>query len=185
MSKPDVKSTFATPNGLTFWMDYRGPGEMPTIRTKDTAIWIRFLPEQFRSKQAFLMACDGGTWLFTCPAASSMLDTSEYEDLRARNPDLDMAIAGIARSYAWIERLRGNSGVKEHEVNANAGFNDRAQQSRITDLFCDLMAWSALNGPAALARGGYIHSDLTLQPGLVGFDKPLQARLDAGEFIGV
>lgn len=114
------------------------------------------------------MACVGGTWLFTCPAASLLMDTSEYEDLRAQNPHIDMAIAGIERSFSWIERLRGIRGVQEHEVKANAGFNDRAQQSRVTDPFCDLMAWSALNGSAALARGGYTHCDLDAPAGLCG-----------------
>lgn len=175
---------YTTPDGLKFWMDVRRRGEIPTLRTEDPGIWIRFLPEQFRHIEAFQMACDGGTWLFTRPAASSMMDTSEYEDLRARNPHLDLAISGIDRSYRWIDRAPGNRDAQERVIEANAGFQDRAQQDRVTGLFCDLMAWSALNTVASVGRGGQ-GDGLKLEPGLVGFDKPLQARLDAGGYLGL
>lgn len=37
MSKLDGTCTFVTPNGLTFWKDYRGRGEMPMSRSEDAA----------------------------------------------------------------------------------------------------------------------------------------------------
>lgn len=164
-------------------METGKPGEIPVIRTRNDGIWIRFLPERFRYMQAFHMGCDGGSWLFTRPAASSMMDTLEYEDLRARNPHLDLAISAIASSFEWVEWLRGNSGRTDHRTEANSGFSDRLQQERVTGLFCDLMAWSARNGPSAMANGGQFLTRDAFKPGLVGFDKPLQARLDAGGFL--
>tara|TARA_R100000750_G_scaffold26905_1_gene17179 strand:- start:2307 stop:2423 length:117 start_codon:yes stop_codon:yes gene_type:complete len=37
MSKPDETGTFVTPNGLTFWKDFRGRREMPSSRSEDAA----------------------------------------------------------------------------------------------------------------------------------------------------
>ncbi len=177
-------AVYKTPEGLSFWMDYRdrgSPYEAPTIRTTDPDVWICFMPPLFRDTEAFLFCCDGERWIFSRPDASTMLDTDELENLQTRNPHLDVVISEIRSSFTW--RIMDGSGHMVEEISANSGFRTREQQDRVTGLFCDLMAWVALNGPIAMAYGGWRNQDRPLRAGIVGFDRPLQQALDRGDYI--
>lgn len=178
LTPPNGRPTYQTDQGLTFWMDYQhyGPPLLaPTIRTTDPHIRLIFVPGSHRSDAKYLLHHHGKAYGFFTPHASTIMDSSEYEELYARCPDLDIAITRIGGPLRWLYNPRGQR-PELTELPTERGFASRTEQDQITTLFCALLAPAAKSGPISMARE-------TTSPGRVGFDLDLRQKLASGALI--
>ncbi len=171
-------------NGLKFWMDYQhngAPYQASTIRTEDPEIAIVFVPAQHRGNEVFLMRYHGLSIPFSRPHASTLLDGPDYNELIDRNPGFDMVITEIGRPVRWLEYVGREQ--RFHDIPVDSEFRSRAEQDIMCNLFCDMMGWKAINGTLAMFRGIANKNGDPIQKGRVGFDAPLQKKLDLGVYI--
>lgn len=174
---------FQTSDGLTFWAEGDWPSAPMTgrmIRTEDPEIRIVFAPCQHRGDTWFIMAHHGTQIAFSRPDGSIVLDGPFLEELDASVPGLDFVIEGIAFEVPWRDP---DSNL--HRLEMSNGFQNRDEQDRITQLFCELMSWSP-NGFLNM-RAGEIRSRANppkpLVKSRVGFAKPLAEALARGDYL--
>lgn len=187
---PKGKISYKTSDGLVLWMDYiraGEPGVSPTIRTVEPGISIVFVPTSMNADEAFLMHYHGTSIVFSRPGEASRMHNHKLEELAIENPGVDFVVSSIGELAWWQYRAvdpdNGERVTKIVKVAADPKFKNRKQQDEMTRLFRELMAW-ATEGGLAMVRGTNANPRQEFGKKVVGFDKNLTDRLNAGELIG-